>query len=146
MALVVHFDIELHQMNVRTTFLNGDIDETIYMVQLENFVSGDAKQMICKLKKFIYGLKQASRQWYCKFHQVIISFDFEINVVDDCIYHKLNRSGHIFLVLYVDYIGLLHETKRFLIKKFKMKDLGDASFILGIQIHQDRYQGILGLS
>ena len=68
MALVAHFNIELHQMEVKTTFLNGDIDEPIYMVQPENFVSGDTKQMICKLKKSIYGLKQASRQWYYKFH------------------------------------------------------------------------------
>ena len=67
-TLVTHFNLELYQMDVKTTFLNGDIDETIYMVQPENFVSGDAKQMVCKLKKSIYGLKQASRQWYYKFH------------------------------------------------------------------------------
>ena len=60
MALVAHFDLELHQMNVKTAFLNGDIDETIYVVQLENFVSEDPKNMVCKLKKSIYGLKQAS--------------------------------------------------------------------------------------
>ena len=63
MALVVHFDLEIHQMDVKTAFLNGDIDETIYMVQLENFVSGDTKRMVCKLNKSIYELKQASRQW-----------------------------------------------------------------------------------
>ncbi|KAJ4710363.1 Retrovirus-related Pol polyprotein from transposon TNT 1-94 [Melia azedarach] len=125
MALVAHFNLELQQMDVKTTFLNGDIDETICMVQPENFVSGDPKNMVCKLKKFIYGLKQASRQWYFKFHQVIIPFDFEMNLVDDC---------------------LLHETKRFLAKNFEMKDLGDASFVLGIQIHRDRSRGILGLS
>ena len=60
MALVTHFDPELHQMDVKTTFLNGDIDETIYMVQPESFVSGDAKQMIYELKKSIYRLIQAS--------------------------------------------------------------------------------------
>ena len=64
MTLVAHYDLELHQMDVKTTFLKGDIEETIYMVQLENFVSGDLKSMVCKLNKFIYGLKQASRQWY----------------------------------------------------------------------------------
>ena len=48
MALVAHFDLELHQMDVKTAFLNGDIDETIYMVQPENFVSGDTKRMVCK--------------------------------------------------------------------------------------------------
>ena len=56
------------------SFLNGDIDEIIYMMQPENFVSTDAKQIVCKLKKSIYGFKQASRQWYYEFHQVIISF------------------------------------------------------------------------
>ena len=89
--------------------------------------------MVCKLKKSIYGLKQVSHQWYYKFHQVIISFGFEINVVDDCIYHKFSGSKHIFLVLYVDGIllasndiGLLHEANRFLARKFEMKDLGGA--------------------
>ena len=139
MALVAHFDLELHRMDVKTAFLNGDIDETIYMVQPENFVSGDTKMMVCKLKKSIYGLKQASRQCYYKFHQVIISSGFEMNMVDDCTYHKFSGSKHIYLVLYVDDIllatndiGMLHETKRFLSKKFEMKDLGDASSMLGI--------------
>ena len=123
MALVTHFNLKLHQMDVKTTFLSGDIDETIYMVQPENFVSGEAKKMVCKLKKSIYGLKQASRQWYYKFHQVVISFGFEMNLADDCIYHKFSRSKYIFLVLYVDDIllatndiGLLQETKRFISK------------------------------
>ena len=57
MELVAHFDLELHQMDVKISFLNGDIDETIYMVQLENFVSRDTKRMVYKLKKSIYGLK-----------------------------------------------------------------------------------------
>ncbi|RVW15892.1 Retrovirus-related Pol polyprotein from transposon TNT 1-94 [Vitis vinifera] len=118
MTLVAHYDLELHQMDVKTAFLNGDIDETIYMVQPENFVSEDSKNMVCKLTKSIYGLKQASRQ---------------------C------GSKYIFLVLYVDDIllatndiSILHDTKRFLSKHFEMKDLGDASFVLGIQIHRDR--------
>ena len=107
MALVAHFDLELHQMDVKTAFLNGDIDETIYMVQPENFVSGDTKRMVFKLKKSIYGLKQASRQWYYKFHQVIISSSFEMNMIDDCIYHKFSGSKHVYLVLYVDDILLV---------------------------------------
>ena len=65
-------------------------------------------------------------------------------MVDDCIYHKFSGSKRIYLIFYVDDIllatndiGMLHETKRFLLKKFEMKDLGDASFVLGI-----RYTGI----
>ena len=57
MALVAHLDLKLHPMNVKTVFLNGDINETIYMVQLENFVSRDPKNLVCKFNKSIYGLK-----------------------------------------------------------------------------------------
>ena len=62
MALVAHFDLELHQMEVKTAFLNGDINETIYTVQPEKFAFGDSKNVVCKLKKSIYNLKQASHQ------------------------------------------------------------------------------------
>jgi len=61
MDLVAHYYLELHQMDVKIAFLNGNIDETIYMVQPENIALGDPKNMIFKLTKFIYGLKQASR-------------------------------------------------------------------------------------
>ena len=57
MALVAYFDLELHQMDVKTAFLNGEIDETIYIEQLENFLTGDLKSMVCKSKKSLYGLK-----------------------------------------------------------------------------------------
>ena len=74
MTFVAHYDLELHQKDVKNAFLNGNIDETIYMVQPENFESNNSKQLVCKLKKSIYGLKQASWQWYQKFDQVITSF------------------------------------------------------------------------
>ena len=61
MALVAHFDLEFHQMDIKIAFLNDNIDETMYMVQPENFESGNSKNMICKLKKSIYDLKQVSR-------------------------------------------------------------------------------------
>ena len=64
-----------------------------------------------------------SHQWYYKFHQVIVSFGFEMNAIDVCVYHKFSGSKHIFLVLYVDdillainNIGMLHEIKKFLAK------------------------------
>ena len=121
MALVAHFDMELHQMDVKTTFLNGDLEEEVYMKQPEGFITNGNDHIVCKLKKSIYGLKQASRQWYLKFHDVISSFDFIENVMDQCIYHKVSGSKIIFLVLHLDDIllasndlGLLHEVKRFL--------------------------------
>ena len=63
MALVARFDLELHQMDVKTAFLNGDLEEEVYMKQPKGFSSSDGEQLVCKLKKSIYGLKQASRQW-----------------------------------------------------------------------------------
>jgi Reverse transcriptase (RNA-dependent DNA polymerase) len=57
LALIAHYNLEFHQMDVKTTFLNGNIDEMIYMKQPENFISGDPKSMVCRLKKSIYGLK-----------------------------------------------------------------------------------------
>ena len=153
MALVAHFDMELHQMDVKIAFLNGDLNEEVYMMQPEGFVANDSGTLVCRLKKSIYGLKQASRQWYLKFHSVVASYGFVENKVDQCIYCKVSGRKFIFLILYVDDIllassglGLLHETKRMLSKNFDMKDLGEASFVLDIEIHRNRSRGLLGLS
>ena len=152
MALVAHFDMELHQMDVKTTFLNGDLEEEVYMKQPEGFITNGNDHIVCKLKKSIYGLKQASHQWYLKFHDVISSFGFIENFMDQCIYHKVNGSKIIFLVLYLDDIllasndlGLLHEVKRFLSQQFDMKDMSEASYVIGIKIERDKSQRILGL-
>ena len=141
MALVAHFDLKLHQMGIKTAFLNGEIDETIYVEQLENFVTGDPKSMVCKLKKSLYGQKQSPRLWYHKFHKIISSFAFVLKTTNEGIYHKFSGSKYIFLVLYVDDmllatndINLLRNTKQFLSNTFEMKDLGNASYVLGIQI------------
>ena len=139
-------------MDVKTTFLNGDLEEEVYMVQLEGFSSKD-NHLVCKLKKSIYGLKQASRQWYLKFRNIVTSFGFTENIVNNFIYLKVSGSKYIFLVLYVDDIllvssdlGLLHETEEFLYENFKMKDIGEASYVIGIEIHRDRSCRTLGLS
>jgi hypothetical protein len=121
MALVAHYDLELHQMDVKIVFLNGDLQENVYMAQSEGFVMKGKEHMGYKLKKFIYGLKQASRQWYLKFDEVIKKFGFIKNQVDNYIYIKIKESMFIILVLYVDDIllacndkNLLHETIGFL--------------------------------
>jgi hypothetical protein len=61
MALVAHFDLELHQMDVKTVFLNGDVKEDVYMSQPKGFVVEGKEHLACRPKKSIYGLKQASR-------------------------------------------------------------------------------------
>ena len=109
--------------------------------------------MVCWLKNSIYGHKQASRQWYIKFDEVIIRNGFKENVVNRCIYIKVSGSSFIFLVLYVDDIllatndtNLLVEAKQMLCNHFDMKDLSEASFILGINVVQDRTNHVLQLS
>ena len=77
MALVAHYDLELHQMNVKMAFLNGDLYEDVYMAQPKGFVVEGQKSLGCHLKKSIYGLKQASSQWYLKFDETIRKFGFK---------------------------------------------------------------------
>jgi hypothetical protein len=78
--------MELYQMDVNIAFLNGELDEVIYMRQPEGFIETKSEHLVCKLKKSIYGLKQAFMQWYKKFDYVISSFGFTENLVDECVY------------------------------------------------------------
>ncbi|RVW44373.1 Retrovirus-related Pol polyprotein from transposon TNT 1-94 [Vitis vinifera] len=153
LSIVAHFDLELHQMDVKTSFLNGDLDENVYMEQPTGFTEVGKEHLVCKLNKSIYGLKQASRQWYLKFDRIITQNGFKKNTVDRCIYLRVSGSSYIFLVLYVDDIllasndsDLLIETKHMLSTHFDMKDLGEASYVLSIKIFRDRANGVLKLS
>jgi hypothetical protein len=126
-------------MDVKMAFLNEDMLENVYMTQPKGFAMKGKKHMGCHLKKSIYGLKQASRQWYLKFDETIRSFGFKENELDNCIYAKFRSEKFIFLILYVDDmllassdVSLLLETKRFLSSNFDIKDLGKASYVLGI--------------
>jgi len=108
-------------MDVKTTFLNGDLEEEVYTKQPEGFSCNNGEHLVSKLNESIYGLKQAPRQWYLNFHGMISSFGFDENPMYQCIYHKVNGSKICFLVVYVDDIllaandwGLLHEVKQFL--------------------------------
>lgn len=75
MALTAHFDLELHQIDVKIAFLNGSLDEDINMKQSPGFVEKGKENQVSKLNKSIYGLKQASMQWYKMFNQVCNHLD-----------------------------------------------------------------------
>ncbi|CAL8993086.1 unnamed protein product, partial [Prunus brigantina] len=148
MALVAHFDLDLHQMDVQTAFLNGNLIEEIYMKQPDGFIQKGEEDLVCRLQKSIYVLKQASRHWYLKFDEVVKSQGFIDNPLDECIYQKFQGRYYIFMLLYVDDIllassnlSLLHDTKRMLSNHFQMTDLGEANYVLGIEISQDRERG-----
>jgi len=107
MANVAYFDLELHQTDVKTAFLNGELSDKVYMAQPKGFVVKGKEKMGCHLKMSIYGLKQASRQWYLKFDETVRSFGFRENEEDNCIYAKFRGGNYIFLILlYVDDILL----------------------------------------
>ncbi|GJU89162.1 retrotransposon protein, putative, ty1-copia subclass [Tanacetum coccineum] len=152
-AIAAFYDYEIWQMDVKTAFLNGYLDEDIYMVQPEGFVDPKHPRKVCKLQRSIYGLKQASRSWNKRFDEEIKKFGFAQNLDEPCVYQKASGSNVTFLILYVDdiiimgnHIPSLQSVKSYLGKCFAMKDLGEATFILGIKIYRDRLKRLIGLS
>ena len=140
-------------MDVKTAFLNGYLEETIYMEQPEGFISKDEKQKVCKLQRSIYGLKQASRSWNMRFDEAIKTYGFIQNPDESCVYKFIKDKRVVFLILYVDDIllirnnvELLSDLKAWLAEQFQMKDLGEASYILGIRLIRDRKKKLLALS
>ena len=140
-------------MDVKTAFLNGNLEENIFMSQPEGFIAQGQEQKVCKLNRSIYGLKQASRSWNIRFDTAIKSFGFDQNVDEPCVYKKIINSKVAFLVLYVDDILLigndveyLTDIKNWLAAQFQMKDLGEAQYGLGIQIIRNRKNRTLALS
>ena len=135
LAIAAYYDYEIWQMDVKTAFLNGHLQEEVYMIQLEGFVSKDPNK-VCKLQKSIYGLKQASRSWNILFNEIIKMFGFIKNEDEPCVYKKISGSIVVFLILYVDDILLiendipsLQSVKEWLSKNFSMKDLGEVAYI-----------------
>src|SRR4051812_10184749 len=153
LSIAAYYDSEIWQMDVKTAFLNGNIEEELYMMQPEGFVDPRNAGKVCKLQRSIYGLKQASQSWNLRFDEVIKAFGFFQNVEEFCVYKKLSGNSVAFLVLYVDDIlligndtKLLGEVKEYLNGQFSMKDLGEATYILGIKIYRDRPNRLLALS
>ena len=129
-------------MDVKTAFLNGFLEEELYMMQPDGFVDPKGANKVCKLQRSIYGLVQASRSWNKCSDSVIKAFGFLQTFGEACIYKKVSGSSIAFLILYVDNILLigndiefLDSIKGYLNKSFSMKDLGEAAFILNVLIY-----------
>ncbi|GKE73212.1 zinc finger, CCHC-type containing protein [Tanacetum coccineum] len=129
-------------MDVKKAFLNGDLDEEVYMKQPEGFIMPGNEHKVCKLVKSLYGLKQAPKQWHQKFDEVVLLSGFHLNQSDKCVYSKFDDSGKgVIICLYVDDMLIfgtdqnqVDKTKKFLSSRFSMKDMGKADVILGIKI------------
>ena len=153
LAIAAAADYEIHQMDVKTAFLNGDLDEDIYMEQPEGHRAvGAQADHVWKLNKSLYGLKQAGRAWNHKIHAALLDLDFASLHSDSCVYVKHAGSNVIYVLVYVDDLLLatndmaqLNATKAALSSRFDMKDMGEAHFILGVQITRDRARRQLSL-
>eukprot|EP00253_Pinus_taeda_P003640 PITA_03640 len=139
LSLVAAEDLHLKQLDVKTTFLHGDLEEEIYMQQPQGYEVKGKDKLVCRLKKSLYGLKQAPRQWYLKFDKFKFEQGYTRCHSHHCFYPKKKNDGnYIILLLYVDDMLVagsnmqeINVLKRKLANSFAMKDLGAAKQILG---------------
>ena len=154
LAMCAAFDLHLEQLDVKTAFLHGELEEEIYMLQPVGFEEKGKEDLVCRLTKSLYGLKQAPRCWYKRFDSFIISLRYNRLSSDHCTYYKrFEDNDFIILLLYVDDMLVVgpnkdrvQELKAQLAREFDMKDLGPANKILGMQIHRDRKNRKIWLS
>jgi hypothetical protein len=133
---------KLHQMDVKTTFLNGVIEEEVYIEQPQAFEVEDRKSHVCRLKKALYRLKQAPRAWYGWIDSFLMSLGFTKSKVDSNLYFKVMNDELVILLLYVDDLlltredKLITECKKRLASEFETTDLGIMHYFLGLEVWQ----------
>jgi hypothetical protein len=141
-ALPAKMKWKLHQMDVKTTFLNGVIKEEVYIEQPQGFEVEDRKSHVCKLKKALYVLKQAPKAWYGRIDNFLTSLGFTKSKADSNLYFKVMNDEPVILLLYVDDLfltgeeKLITECKKRLTSEFEMKDLGLMHYFLGLEVWQ----------
>jgi hypothetical protein len=141
LSLVVSHGLLVHQMDIKTSFFNGELEEEIYMTQPDGFVVKGQEDNVCKLQKSLYGLKQAHKQWYENFDITLISVSFSVNEADRCVYYRHGGGQGVILCLYVNDIlifgtslDVINEVKTLLCQNFDMKDLGETDVTLNIKL------------
>ena len=143
-ALAAQYGLKLHQMDVKTAFLNGELKEEIYMRQPDGFTAtGDEKTYVCKLKRSLYGLKQSARCWNSELDKQLRAMGFSQLNSDPCVYIKDN-GGEVFIIaVYVDDLilggddsGEIKDVKRSISDKFRMEDMGQLHHFLGVKVVQ----------
>ena len=158
LALANAHDLEIHQMDVTTAFLNGSLEHDIYMKQPEGFVDPEHPNHVCKLKRSIYGLKQSARCWNQTLDVFLLKNGYRKSNADSCIYvESVKRENgfisFVILAVYVDDIipvsndpEMLDSEKQSLNKEFQMVDQGELQFILGMSVKRDRKRKTLFIS
>jgi hypothetical protein len=148
-SLAAFYGLTIHQMDVKTTFLNRELEEEIYMDQPAGFIANGQEGKVCKLLKSLYGLKQAPKQWHKKFDKTLTAVGIVMNEVDSCVYYRYGGDQGVILCLYVDDIlifgsslSVIEEVKKFLSNNFEMKNLGEADVILNIKFLREGDGGV----
>jgi hypothetical protein len=152
-SLAASESMHMHHLDVKTAFLNGVYDETVYVEQPPGFVSG-LKDVVCKLNKALYGLKQAPRAWHQALVKVLTACGFVASKADPGLFIKSTASGKlVYLTTYVDDMLLssksltaVEDVKAYLGKEFKIHDLGEATHFLGNMITRDWEKGTIRVS
>jgi hypothetical protein len=139
-ALATKMKWKLHQMDVKKDFLNGVMEEEVYIEQPQGFEVEDRKTHVCRLKKALYGLKQAPGAWYGRIENFLTSLGFTKSKVDSNLFFKVMNDESVIFLLYVDdlfLIGeekLITECKKKLTSKFEMKYLVLMHYFLGLEV------------
>src|SRR5579859_5279262 len=149
-AIAAIYGLEIHQMDVVTAFLAGELKEEIYMEQPEGYEM-NGKDMVCRLIKSLYGLKQAPRVWNQKIRRYLKSIGFNQTYSDPCVY--VNKDTEVIIAMWVDDLIIfgknmlsIQDLKAALNKEYEMKDLGELKYFLGIQVHHSKKQKLIHIS
>jgi hypothetical protein len=149
-SLAASMGWNLHQMDVKSTFLNGAIEEEVYIEQPQGFEVHSRDTHVCRLKKALYGLKQAPRAWYARMDSYLTRLGFSKSYADPNLYYKVVNNAPVILLLYVDDLfitgeeSLIIQCKKDLASEFDMKDLGLMHYYLGLEVWQKRGEVFLG--
>lgn len=145
LAEAVDRGMHIHQMDVVTAFLNGSLDEDIYMDQPSGFVQPGDENLVCKLSKSLYGLKQSPRCWNIVLDNFLKSLNFVNSNADQCVYVRELSGSKAMIAVYVDDLVIMTDTedqmldiKQALAAQYNMKDLGPLHFCLGISVEQEQ--------
>lgn len=143
-AFAANHGWEIYRLDVKSTFLYGELNEDVYVEQPKGYVKNGSEHKVYELCKALYGLKHASRSWFSQIESYFIKEGFQKKGGEQTLFVKRNSRGNILIVsIYVDdllYKGndesMLHEFKNFMKQEFDMTDLGRMRFFLGIEVLQ----------
>jgi len=143
LAYAAHKNFRVHQMDVKSAFLNGELQEEVYVKQPPGFVNKKFPEHCLKLHKAVYGLKQAPRAWYETLTKFLLNSNFVRGVVDPTLFRRSNRQHLMLVQIYVDDIifgstdpSMVEEFSKKMISRFKMSMNREMNFFLGLQVKQ----------